>query len=89
MEFPPKRLTFKVVPYSFWRSNFVLTILAVWQIGGHSFSTVRKARKQRTHSSRILSSRPFTKPAAGKKAVFFVYFTEASILRKLFSVDLP
>ncbi len=26
----------KVVPYSAWRSNFVLTILAVWQIGGHS-----------------------------------------------------
>ncbi len=33
----------KVVPYSVWRSNFVLTILAVWQIGGHSFSAVWKA----------------------------------------------
>ncbi len=36
---------FKVVPYGIWRSNFVLTILAVWQIGGHSFSAVWKALK--------------------------------------------
>ena len=35
--------TFKVVPYSVWRSKFVLTILAVWQIGGHSYSAVWKA----------------------------------------------
>ncbi len=34
--------SFKVVPYSVWRSNFVLTILAVCQIGGHSFSAVWK-----------------------------------------------
>ncbi len=79
----------KVVPYSVWRSNFVLTILAVWHIGGHLFSAVWKALKQRTHFSRILTGRPFTRPAAGRKAVFFVDFTEASILRKLFSIDLP
>ncbi len=77
------------MPYSVWRSNFVLTILAVWQTVGHSFSAAWKALKQRTHSSRILTSRPFTRPAAGRKAVFFVDFMEASILRKLFSVDLP
>ncbi len=79
----------KVVPYSVWRSNFVFKILAVWQIGGHSFSGVWKTLMQRTHSSRILTSQPFTRPAVGRKFVFFVDFTEASILRKLFSVDLP
>ena len=36
----------KVVPYSVWRSKFVLAILAVWQIGGHDDFLVNRANSQ-------------------------------------------
>ncbi len=43
-------------------------------MGGQSFSAVGRALKQKTHSIRILTSRPFMRSAAGREAVFFFTF---------------
>ncbi len=59
---------FKVVPYSVWRSNFVLTILAVWQIGGHSLNM--NAKQFSLYGTTLILDREISVSYGSKKLAY-------------------